>query len=452
MVTGTDVLAIMTVGTVPKLVSYVNKFQMNLEAQRDGSARESRAFRIANAPKPDNPLSAVANAMFQSARSRLKENETGLSYVVEQRMSLKLKLLRLIVLPRSMRDTELAQFVGEDIHARLYRLIELEDEPAQRDLQLFFSGITISKITHLHHGLLPKEQPLDSREWLSTVVAHSPEAIIFGLPSMDMQMHSEETQEGQAGATMGRILNYDFSSTFSKAGVKDAEDIYISLNMSLYAWLTILRKTFAREMEQVQLSAETRGPTSGSAMQAAMSLRKKHETSGSLSLPTDRDDTQAQEPVTGTQTRQRKRGSMSARLSPLSIQTLDVVGAKFPAGPSPLSRTVTPTSTPFAAADSPALTTAVPSAAPSSVPNGKKATGLVYVPRTRRIERLTMRQLGEATPDVMHPFFMKKAGFNLEDSLPQYVHEYATLPTEEIMKALLKLYSKQLTRSTVDTP
>jgi hypothetical protein len=55
-----------------------------------------------------------------------------------------------------------------------------------------------------------------------------------------------------------------------------------------------------------------------------------------------------------------------------------------------------------------------------------------------------MRQLGEATPDVMHPFFMKKAGFNLEESLPQYVHEYATLPTEEIMKALLRLYSKQL--------
>lgn len=55
-----------------------------------------------------------------------------------------------------------------------------------------------------------------------------------------------------------------------------------------------------------------------------------------------------------------------------------------------------------------------------------------------------MRQLGEATPDVMHPFFMKKAGFNLEDSLPQYVHEYATIPLEEIMEVLFKLYSQQL--------
>lgn len=73
--------------------------------------------------------------------------------------------------------------------------------------------------------------------------------------------------------------------------------------------------------------------------------------------------------------------------------------------------------------------------------------GIVYIPRTRHIERLTMRQLGEATPDVMHPFFMKKAGFNLEDSLPQYVHEYATIPLEEIMEVLLKLYSKQLQAS-----
>jgi len=55
-----------------------------------------------------------------------------------------------------------------------------------------------------------------------------------------------------------------------------------------------------------------------------------------------------------------------------------------------------------------------------------------------------MRQLGEATPDVMHPFFMKKAGFNLEDALPQYLNEYATGPIEEIMELLLKLYSRQL--------
>ena len=55
-----------------------------------------------------------------------------------------------------------------------------------------------------------------------------------------------------------------------------------------------------------------------------------------------------------------------------------------------------------------------------------------------------MRQLGDATPDVMHPFFMKKAGFNLEDSLPQYVNEYAARPLVEILEVLLKVYSQQL--------
>jgi len=58
-----------------------------------------------------------------------------------------------------------------------------------------------------------------------------------------------------------------------------------------------------------------------------------------------------------------------------------------------------------------------------------------------------MRQLGEATPDVMHPFFTKKAGFSLEDALPQYVHEYGTMPIEEITRALLKLYSRQLSHA-----
>ncbi|RPD53525.1 hypothetical protein L227DRAFT_535889, partial [Lentinus tigrinus ALCF2SS1-6] len=437
VVTGSDVLAIMNVGTIPKLVSYVSKFRVNLEAQREGAARESRAFRIANAPKPDNPLSAVANAVFKSARSRLKEHETGLLYVIGQRMSLKLKLLRLIVFPRSMRDPELAQFVGEDIHARLHRLIQSENEPARRDLHLYFSGITISKVTHLHHTLIPKEQSVDSRTWLSTLVTNSPEAIIFGLPSMDMQMQSEETQEVQDSETM-RTLAYDFSSSFSKAGVRDVEDIYISLNMSLYSWLTVLRKTFAREMEQIQLSADTRVHDTGSSTVAS---------------PGDREHNGIPDVVSVVRTRPRARGSISSRQIPLAVHSMDDVHAAIPhihstsqspTIPSPSPKLVPPSSATSASAES---STPTAGSAPPGIEKKKKSMGLVYVPRNRKIERLTMRQLGEATPDVMHPFFMKKAGFNLEDSLPQYVHEYATMPTEEIMKALLKLYSKQLTRS-----
>ncbi|RDX54978.1 hypothetical protein OH76DRAFT_1397305 [Lentinus brumalis] len=457
VVTGTDVLAIMTVGTIPKLVSYVNKFRVNLEAQKEGAARESKAFRIANAPKPDNPFSAVANAVFKSARSRLKEHETGLSYVIGQRMSLKLKLLRLIVFPRSMRDPELAQFIGEDVHARLHRLIQSEKEPAKRDLHLYFSGITISKVTHLHHTLVPKEQSVDSRTWLSTLVTNSPEAIIFGLPSMDMQMLSEETQETKAEETK-RTLSYDFSSSFSKAGAKDAEDIYISLNMSLYSWLTVLRKSFAREMEQVRLSADR--AVGGTGAQASQALRKKHDGGASTAVsPIDKERSSLPNVVAGAvRTRPRARGSISSRQIPFAMHSMDDVREtvphmhatpQSPTVPSHTTRLKSPTSATFSGAESSNSAGGTPA---TTTEKKQKSTELVYAPRSRKIERLTMRQLGEATPDVMHPFFMKKAGFNLEDSLPQYVHEYATMPTEEIMKALLKLYSKQLTKSATDYP
>ncbi|KAI0663325.1 hypothetical protein C8Q70DRAFT_1102776 [Cubamyces menziesii] len=459
VVTGTNVLAIMTVGTVPKLVSYVNKFRVNLDSQREGASRESQAFRIANAPKPDNPLSAVANAMFKSARSKLKETETGISYVIAQRMSLQLERLQLIVFPRSMRDPELAQFVGANVHARLQRVILGGNEPAKRDLRLHFSAISISKIAQLHHALT-KDQQLDAPDWLKAIVTGSPEATIFGLPSMSMRMRSTERRDGTQ-----RVLTYDFRSSFEKADVKDAEDIYISLNMALYSWLTVLRKTFAREMEQVQAAADARvaanaglGPSSA---QAALSLRKKtHDHAGTAVSPVD--DAGALESLSPIRTRPRARGSISTRSVPLATHSLEDISLAPPLAPLKISTaTVTPSPSkvlsPTAATSSGDPSSAASSgsamtAALSSTAPAKKTKGLVYEPHDRKIERLTMRQLGEATPDVMHPFFMKKAGFSLEDSLPQYVHEYATLPTEEIMKALLKLYSKQLTRGVDGAP
>ncbi|KAI0645908.1 hypothetical protein C8Q79DRAFT_910949 [Trametes meyenii] len=452
LVSGTDVLAIMTVGTVPKLVSYVNKFRTNLDAQKDGARRESQAFRIANAPKPDNPLSAVANAMFKSARSRLKESESGISYTIGQRMSLQLERLQLIVFPRSMRDQELAQFIGLHVHARLQRIIQADDEPAKRDLRLHFSAISISKVSQLHHGLVPRDRALETPEWLKTVVTGSPEATIFGLPSMSMHMRSTETQDGAQ-----RVLAYDFKSSFEKAGFKDAEDIYISLNMALYSWLTVLRKTFAREMEQVQASAEARAAVGAAAsasggVQAAVALRKKtHEVAGVGSLPVD-DSAGSSDTYSPIRTRPRGRGSISTRTVPLAAHSMDDITLTGPLAPLKISTTaigsakvVSPVST-TSSAESPSATSSgsAPAHAGTSTAPAKKTKGLVYEPHDRKIERLTMRQLGEATPDVMHPFFMKKAGFSLEDSLPQYVHEYATMPTEEIMKVLLKLYSKQL--------
>ncbi|KZT11041.1 uncharacterized protein LAESUDRAFT_741340 [Laetiporus sulphureus 93-53] len=427
-VSGSEVTVVMNVGTIPKLFSYADKFKATLENQREGASRESRAFRLINAPKPDNPLSTVANAMIKTTRNRFKE-EPEMTYAIGQRMSLRLAFLQLVVFPRSMRDPELARFIGRDVHARLDRLVESHALPARRDLHLSFSSITTSRISQLNHALLAKERMEGSRQWLKILVKDAPEATIFGLPSMDIRMQSDEFMQEQR-----RTLRYDFTSRFTtrEGGKKDAEDIYITLNMALYAWLTSLRKAFAREMEQVQASETVRAVGNALVPQTSTPRKRGNE---SVSLRTDKEPEETIASLREVGRPRLHRHAMSSLITHgLDLEEPPALPSRTPTSPATSSRLSSPGST------NGASDVAAAAAAPAS----SKTLGLVYEPRSRHIERLTMRQLGEATPDVMHPFFMKKAGFSLEDSLPQYVHEYATMPTEEIMKALLNLYSKQL--------
>ena len=422
-ITCPEIIAVVTVGTIPKLLSYMNKFKANLDAQRQGASRESQTFRFTQNPKPDNPLSAVAEAMLVSARSRFKEAESGLLYVIRQHMSLRLDLLRLIVFPRTMRDVEIAQFIGRDVQARLDGLVGSDSSPAQRDLHLSFSSMTISKYTQVTHPAFVPPHPLDEddgQHWLATIFKDATEATIVGLPSMKMHMISEEVSEDSV-----TTIIYDFHSEFvRRVGMKAFEDIYITLNMSLYSWLTVLRKNLTREMEQVRAAEDWRtsmnNVSTGLVTGGSQRKRKPPEP---LSL---HDSPRSTAISSGGGVDLSPFGPSSVRL-PLSSRepTLSPLGqtssspAYFPLGKEPLEEP------------------------PVSQDLLKRST-VIYKPRNRHIERLTMRQLGEATPDVMHPFFMKKAGFNLEDSLPQYVNEYATVPLEEIMEVLLKLYSQQL--------
>ncbi|KAH9839543.1 uncharacterized protein C8Q71DRAFT_517238 [Rhodofomes roseus] len=431
-VSGTEVIIVMNVRTIPKLVSYADKFKATLDSQREGASKESKAFRIASSPKPDNPLSAVANAMLKSTRSRLRE-ETGVNYKIGQRMSLRLDVLRLVVFPRSMRDSELAQFVGRDVHARLDRMVEVTALPAKRDLELSFSSMSTSRISQLNHAMLAKENLDDCTQWLLALMKDAPEATIFGLPSMDIRMNSEENLVDDR-----RTLAYDFSSRFTvKEGAKNREDIYITLNMSLYTWLTSLRKAFTREMQQAQAAGDVRGGPAAIVQQVASSRKRAAESA----VAAMRADEELDEQIAGSPTQGRPHISRATTLAVSPSRAASPKSPKFPMPLSPTSalRLTSPTNNGFDPAS-------------LAMPPTPGKIGLVYEPRERHIERLTMRQLGEATPDVMHPFFMKKAGFSLEDSLPQYVHEYATMPTEEIMKALLKLYSKQLTSNQKDEP
>ncbi|KAJ3575090.1 hypothetical protein NP233_g1335 [Leucocoprinus birnbaumii] len=421
IVTSPEIVAAVTIGTIPKLMSYANKFEANLEAQRDGASRESAAFRGSRSLKPENPLSAVAEAMLHTAKTKFKETESRLSFIVRQVMSLQLDHLRLAVFPRSMEDSEMAQFVARDVRAHLARLVATVSTPSQRDLRLSFASMNISKYTHNQLLNLPLPGEDKCRTWLEDFVRGAMEATIVGLPSMKMHMSSEERVDNIA-----KKLIYDFNSVFIRQGQKDVDDIFISLNVSLYSWLTLLRKNMTREIDQVRATAEWRTSlNSGVGSPVMADKNKQTPDGGAVDLPSK----SASLPSTGT---------ISPSLSSMQPRSATAYAPEIP--PANVSTD-----------HSPAIlqpTTPVPFPAPASPPSdglaAPKHKSITYEARDRFIERLTMRQLGEATPDVMHPFFMKKAGFNLEDSLPQYVNEYATAPLEEIMEVLLKLYSRQL--------
>ena len=400
-VVGKEVVLIATVETIPRLVSYANKFSANLEAQREGALRESKAFRISASPKPDNPLSDVANAMFQSARSKFKEAEDGLTHPIRQQMSLRLDTLRLVVFPRTMHDHEMAHFLGSSIHAKLDRVVELESSRPKRDLELSFASLAISKLNQTRYSSDATRDNETASVYILDAIRRSQEATIFGLPSMKIKMVTNE----EKGQGLKRIY-YDFASKFvRREGMVEAEDIFITLNLALYSWLTILRKNFTKEMNRVQAAAERSAPTP--------SLKKVAK--AVEGVPDDL-------------------GVPSIVFSSESVP--------FPPASSPIEGLP---SAPLSTSSNRSFTPSrVSSPTPQAGTSSSTSNGIEYIPQHALIEKLTMRQLGEATPDVMHPFFMKKAGFNLEESLPQYVHEYATLPTEEIMKALLRLYSKQL--------
>jgi hypothetical protein len=244
-VSGTELIAMGSVGTIPKLFSYGSRFQANLQLQREGAARESKAFRITQSPKPDNPLSAFANAMLQTARTRLREKEDILSYVVQQRMQFSLGSLKLVVFPRTMEDNEMASFGASELRADLDLIIESNDLPAKRKLLLAFAGMSASRVGPLNHGMVPDDVRTDVRKWLDALRKGMPISTIFELPAMDMDMESEE---------IGGVLEYNFESKFVQGSKSTArrEDIFITLNVALYSWLTLLRKNLAREMSQAQ--------------------------------------------------------------------------------------------------------------------------------------------------------------------------------------------------------
>ena len=277
---------------------------------------------------------------------------------------------------------------------------------------------------------------------------------------MNMEMESEEASG---------VLEYDFVSQFARGDITAAkrEDIFITLNMALYSWLTLLRKNLAREMNQAQAQGSVdRRPAAGLLMTtpSGTSTPRRRRTI-TETLPPDAaslsyTNLTADRPISprparvpshsdaGRDRRHKSTFSMSAMPSMSDTYETQALGPALDfLTPSRSRGTTTPPLNVQLTGSAPLNPQPPPSPIAPAASSSGSIPSLVYQARHRRIERLNMRQLGEATPDVMHPFFTKKAGFSLEDALPQYVHEYATMPIEEMTRALLKLYSRQLSQS-----
>lgn len=386
-VNGSEIIAMATIKTIPLLLALLKRVQSIINEQRAGAVKESSAFRRAETLKPKNPLTAVANAMIQSAKTRLKEKGSNLGYVMIQHMSLHLTKLQLAIFYRQPVDQEMAMFTGLDIQAKLDHFTDSSGFSFRNKLDLSLTSMSISRVSSLNHAAVAKnERSIDpthasvrtASTWLADILKDSSESIIFKLPAMVVTMSSQNTSKIHDERPK---LEYDFWSSFpipDAIKVKDA-DTEISLNISLYKWLAEFRTRLLSELAVLESNTSPSSILQG----------------------------------------------------PLPSHPTAVLGAKTsqdrPAEESP----VRPVSR-------------IRSVSDISATERVTSSGMFdYVARSRHISRLKIRQLGDATPDILHPFFSKQAGFNIEEELPAYIHEYATVPLEQIMKALIKVYSRQ---------
>jgi len=361
-------------------------------------------------------------------------------------MQFSLGILKLVVFPRTMEDNEMASFGATELRADLDLIIESNDLPAKRKLLLAFAGMSASRVGPLSHGVVPEDVRTDVRKWLDTLRGGMPVSTIFELPAMDMDMESEE---------IGGILEYNFESKFAQGGKPTArrEDIFITLNVALYSWLTLLRKNLAREMNQAHGSLDRLQavgiPTATPSGTSTPGRRRTITESSTMDITSPLTISQIDRHVSPRPRALTGSDSVVERHHKATLSMSAMLSRSETLGP-PIELAMPPhgsATSPLDAATTSSTDSRPPPSPIAPMPSTGPPPSLVYQPRRRHIERLQMRQLGEATPDVMHPFFTKKAGFSLEDALPQYVHEYGTMPIEEITRVLLKLYSRQLSHS-----
>ncbi|KAF8325178.1 uncharacterized protein EI90DRAFT_3157032 [Cantharellus anzutake] len=348
-VVGGDIGAAARIMLVSELILVGGKVSSLLQSQKEGAARESKAFRATRVPEPQNPLSRVAGAMIKSARSKFKEaGRTKLMIV--QEMHLHLARLRVAIFNQS--DTKMTQFEAVEIQGDLLRNVQSLDQPPFRDLNLALHSFEV------RGGDMPATE-----KWLDFYAG----AKVFTMPEMNISMQSTEFEADKR-------LDYEFRSTFPQ-----------------------IRAAYGNAVRSSTGDRESSGGNWESRQDA------KYDPSRLAELP---NATEPHMPM----------GALSSENPNPSDSLPKEDGTTLP----------------------PIRTTS------SAVPDASKVGigGLRYHCISRIIETPKLHQLGAASPDL--ETFKQWTNISIRDSLPVWVHEYATVPIEQLMKALLELYLNQL--------
>ncbi|CAE6416310.1 unnamed protein product [Rhizoctonia solani] len=386
-----EILAYSSTSTIPKMISVGGKLAALIKAQKLGAARESNAFRTSQMPKPDTALSEVAAAMLQSARSKFKETET-FQFAVIQRLKLSIKTLKLAVPPVTQQRAETALFTARQVEGELHRTIR-PHEPPRRKLLLELGAFSIRGVPQ--HGA--QDMQMTARDILEAFPYGSR---VFLFPATRIIMQTKQTDNK---------ICYDFAINLTHHPVGD-KGIYVALSFASWNWLLGIKRKFETDLDTAFAEVA----------QSTKDITPRHRRRTVDTDPGGRstdDDT----------------GIRTAYHSPALT---------------PRSQTPPPSSAPTSprGASTPA---AQSSANVISVQPISGSRGLEYEESESNvsIDAPTLEVLGRATPDISNTPTFK----GLKKALPTWVHEYTTLPIEEIMNVLLEVYSKQLRSSRSDT-
>lgn len=272
--TGTEVLAIANLLSIPRLILLFGRMRNDLQYQQSEARKYLAMSAVESLPKPPNALTAVADAMIRSARSKLSEGPT-FSYTIVQRMTLQLSNLR-FALFKTPNDSEVALFQGKDVHAELERIVHSLDESPTRNIKLAFSSLYLFKYSSLKYRNVGND--LSAIPWLERLLKGASEWTIARVPAMNLEMNSDVEYDG-----LQETLYFDLVATPDEYR-QTASSIYVSLNLSLYIWAGALVKGLGLEIDKALTTggferSAARGATGGLAHPPTITTNDtEHET------------------------------------------------------------------------------------------------------------------------------------------------------------------------------